>query len=145
MADAAPKPLKLVKLFNNGTSPNEQDGYEKVDSDRVIERFFYPLRWRSFDKMQMETEVVVTLYDFKSFTATETRETINRSGEVIGGPSHTVIPFSAFENKQAIADAHRALTELGGEPASIEALLNEDVTTKKTITPMKAIQLNNRK
>lgn len=143
--DNNPRPLKLVKIFDDSAKPNQQQGYEKVDDDRVLERYFYPLRWRKHDNMQMETAVVVTLFDFKSFTATETRETIDRNGAHIGDMVHTVIPFSAFENRQAIADAHRALTELGGNPAPIDTLLNEDVTVHKNVAPLKTIQLNRKK
>jgi hypothetical protein len=144
MADATnnPRPLKLVKIFDDSSRPNQQQGYEKVDDDRVLERYSYPLRWRNNDNMKIETAMVVTLFDFKSFTATETREVLDRTGGLMGDILHTSIPFSAFENKQAIADAHRALIELGGNPPPIDALLNEDVAVKKPVTTLKAIQLN---
>jgi hypothetical protein len=145
MTSPAERTPKLVKAFAQGRhrlSADAQSGYEKVDDHRVLERCFYPLRWRERDQSPMEMLVTVTLFDFKSFIATVTRETVNRDGALVGAPQHTDIAFESFGNRAAIAEARRALVALGGSPCPIDALLDDDVSVKKPVTPLKPLRLN---
>jgi hypothetical protein len=120
-----PKKLKFVEAFNDATdgrNAQEQTGYEKVDDYRVAERFFHPILWQRFEPQVTIQQVTVTLYDFKSFTATISTMAVDKNLSLQGDVKHTVIPFSAFDNKAALRDAHRALKELGGNPPELEDL-----------------------
>ncbi|MDE1153493.1 MAG: hypothetical protein PW788_13230 [Micavibrio sp.] len=140
-----PKKLKLVQAFDRAKSfrtQQDQTGYEKVDDDRVLERYFQPLLWEKLSSgvtMQLMTS---TLFDFKSYTATVSTMTMNGNQAVQGEPSHVLVPFSAFENKRAIVDAHRALIELGGDPGPIDDIINNELVTRRPIAPMKPAQFS---
>ncbi|MBI1215842.1 MAG: hypothetical protein GC185_08500 [Alphaproteobacteria bacterium] len=140
MADNKKK-LKLVEPFNENTGRTQkmQTGYEKIDDDRVVERYFVPILWTSYSERAQRSQVVTTLYDFKSFTATIYSMTLDRDGDPNGNETQTVVPFAGLENKQAVLDARRALIELGGQPAEVEEYLN--VATTREIKPMRTLQM----
>ena len=137
---AEPKKLKFVEAFNAARgfrSIPMQSGYEKIDSDRVLERYFAPISYELYGEGAKAYAMTTTVFDFKSFTATVTTQQVSQRLEPLTEPAAAIIPFSAFENKMAIEDAHQALTELGGAPAPIEDLLDRSLTTKRAITPLK--------
>jgi len=138
-----PKKLKLIEAFDRNKGyrkAEDQTGYEKVDDERVIERYFHPLLWEKMSSGVTMQLMTATLYDFKSYTATVSTMTLNANQAVQGEPVHVVVPFSTFENKKAIVDAHRALVELGGDPGVIDDIISSDFATKRAITPLKPAQ-----
>lgn len=98
-----------------------------------------PILWTSYSERAQRSQVVTTLYDFKSFTATIYSMTLDRDGDPNGNETQTVVPFAGLENKQAVLDARRALIELGGQPAEVEEYLN--VATTREIKPMRTLQM----
>jgi hypothetical protein len=145
MSSSLPKKLKFVQAFNEqtGRTHETQSGYQKIDDDRVLERYFVPVVLNAYsDKSVDRTQAVTTVYDFKSFMATVYTTALNPNLS-IAGETQVMTPFSAIENKQAVLDARRALIELGGHPAEVEDYLN--VATKRDIKPMGALQLTPKK
>ncbi|MDI1227733.1 MAG: hypothetical protein PSY14_08620 [bacterium] len=140
---AGPKKLKMVEAFDKASglrTGEKQSGYEKVDDMRVVERYFHPVLWSPFESGLTTQAVVATLYDFKSFTAHITTMTIDKSYNLQGAPSHAIVSFRDFDNKQAIRDAHQALTQLGGEPPALEQFSLDDVSTKVSLAAPKTAQ-----
>lgn len=140
---AGPKKLKMVEAFDKAVgmrTGEQQSGYEKVDDMRVVERYFHPILWGRFEAAVTTQSVTTTLYDFKSFTAHITTMTLDKSFTLQGAPSTTIIPFRDFDNKQAIRDAHQALTQLGGEPPALEQFSLDDVSTKISLSAPKTAQ-----
>ena len=143
MAQNPPKKLKMVEAFDKAKGARtveQQTGYEKVDDERVLERYFHPLIWQRFETGVTAQQVTVTLYDFKSFTATVSTQTLDKNLSLQGEVTHHIIPFSQFENRQAIRDAHRALEELGGSPPALEDFTVFDMSTKAPIPMPKTAQ-----
>lgn len=139
-APTPPKKLKFVEAFDKARmrlSSDDQSGYEKVDDMRVLERYFHPVLWQQTDPRVTTQLVTVTLFDFKSFTATITTQPLDRSMNLQGGVDSTLVPFSAFENKDALREAHRALTELGGTPPPLEQITSLDLSTKSPLSAPK--------
>ncbi len=137
---AEPKKLKLIEAFNatkGFRSMAMQSGYEKIDSDRVLERYFAPVIYALYGDSVKSFSMTTTVFDFKSYLATVTTQQISGSFEPLTEPSSAIVPFSGFENKTAIEDAHQALTQLGGDPGSIEDILDRSFSTKRAITPLK--------
>ncbi len=133
---ALPKKLKFVEAFDKAVglrTAEQQTGYEKVDDSRVLERYFHPILWQRLEPQVTTQQVTATLYDFKSFTATVTTMTLDKNFNLQGGISQNVIPFSTFENKMALRDAHRALQELGGDPPPIDDFASLTMSTKGAI------------
>lgn len=118
------KKLKLIEAFDKtkqgGRSAEQQTGYEKVDDQRVVERFFHPLLWQRSEQQLAIQQMTVVLYDFKSFTASVSQMFVDRNLSIQGDVKTSTVPFSAFENKQALREAFRALKELGGDPTPFE-------------------------
>ena len=114
-----------------------QSGYEKIDDDRVLERYFAPVMYELYSNNAKSFAVTTTLFDFKAFQATVTTQQVDMQLKPLTEPASAIVPFSAFENKMAIEDAHQALTELGGTPCSIEDILDRTLATKRGITPLK--------
>ncbi len=140
---STPKKPKMVEAFDKAVgmrTGEQQSGYEKVDEMRVLERYFHPVLWGRFEAAVTTQAVTVTLYDFKSFTAHVTTMTIDKSFNLQGAPSTAIIPFRDFDNKQAIRDAHQALTQLGGEPPALEQFSLDDVSTKVSLAAPKTAQ-----
>lgn len=138
-----PRKLKFVEAFDKAKgrlSQDDQSGYEKVDDQRVLERYFHPVLWQPLEAKVTSQLVTVTLYDFKSFTATISTQTLDKSQTMQSGVTSTIVPFSAFENKDAIRDAHRALTELGGSPPPLEQITSLDFTTKSPLSAPRPAQ-----
>ena len=140
MSDDNKKPLKLVKIFKDALdgSVNVQPvGYEKIDDERVLERYRYTQSYNdgsSFGhdpKLSFLVETVV--YDFKLFRATTTTTLMKAKGYEILHTNVQTTPFSQIENKQAIIDAHRALVELKGNPPSLSDILGYSVKTREDI------------
>ncbi len=140
MTDDTPKPLQMVKIFKDaagGGKTQNQLGYELIDHERVLERVVYSQDYFSsaekFNDLATGYVRVTMAYDFKAFEVrTVTTLTKQRTSTVV----HTDIttkPFSQIENKQAIIDAHRALTELGGTPPPLEDIIRISV---KTLRPL---------
>ena len=139
-APTPPKKLKFVEAFDMVRmllSVDDQAGYEKVDDMRVLEPYFLPVLWLQTDPRVTTQLVTVTLFDFKSFTATITTQPLDRSMNLQGGVDSTLVPFSAFENKDALREAHRALTELGGTPPPLEQITSLDLSTKSPLSAPK--------
>lgn len=118
-----PKKLKFAEAFDKAKgprTPEQQSGYEKVDDQRVLERYFHPVLWQQWEAAVTTQLVTVTLYDFKAFTATVTTMTLDKNLNLQGEVKSSILPFSQFENRKALEDAHRALKELGGDPAPLD-------------------------
>lgn len=133
---APPKKLKFVQAFDKAAgarTSEQQSGYEKVDDNRVLERYFHPILYQRFEKQVTTQQVTVTLFDFSSFTATVTTMTLDKNESLQGAVNTTTIPFSQFENKQALRDAHRALEELGGTPPPLDDFSGLTMATKGAI------------
>lgn len=131
MADPAKKKLKLVDDFE--TSSWRMDGWQKVDDTTVLHRRRVPI---TSDRQS----VMVQIYDFNTFLMTTIVDTKGYNQGELSATSQT-ISFSAIENKQALKDAHQALTELKGSPPHIDVVLDVDVTLDKNVTVRGPIKL----
>lgn len=133
------RPLKLVTAFSS-RQPTEQYGWQKVDDTTVLERKKIPFFATWYDT-ELYT-IQVTVYDFLKFevsTSTQREDHIkNKEGE----PAKTYVKaFSEMEGKQAIRDAHRALTDLKGSPPPLDEIYGIDVILKKDIPVSTPIRL----
>jgi hypothetical protein len=133
------RPLSLVTTFNS-REPMKQYGWQKVDDTTVLERKKIPFfaTWFEADLYTIQ----VTVYDFLKFEVTTMtqREDHIKSREGDEAKSY-VKTFSEMEGKQAIRDAHRALTELKGNPPPLDEIYGIDVVLKKDIPVSSPIKL----
>lgn len=93
------------------------EGFQRLDERMVMYRRYVPVT-RDLNSILMH------VYDFNSYQVTVI---IDTKGYDARGASTAmqVIHFSAFENKQAIKDAHRALCDLGGNPTPLSVILGD--------------------
>ncbi|MEZ0261601.1 MAG: hypothetical protein ACAH80_11370 [Alphaproteobacteria bacterium] len=131
MADPGKKKLKLVDDFE--TASWRMEGWQKVDDDTVLHRRRIPV---TGDR----NGIMLQIFDFNTFQLTTIFDLKGyNTGELSG--SMQVIPFSQIENKQALKDAHQALTDLKGNPPHIDIVLGVDVTLDKNVTVRGPIKL----
>lgn len=138
------KPLPLVTIFKEGNSQRiknsvpgasiPQNGYQLVDAERVLFRQSISLSLEEkyigegcYSVVSPSEMKIVTLYDFHSCFITTMYEHVTKGVRVNAGPP-LVIPFSAVEREEAIYEAHRALTELGGNPPSLDGVIQVKVS-----------------
>jgi hypothetical protein len=125
------RPLKLVTEFNRENA-HKQYGYQFVDETTVLERKKIPVAVYS-NSSDSPWAVMITVYDFNSRqTVTYVQQTFDAEART---PQVFQHPFSAVEGKQAIADAHRALVALGGNPPPLEDVLDAGDLGKTRIRP----------
>lgn len=113
------RPLQLVHHFNKENA-SDQYGWQKVDDTTVLERKKIPVCVFS-NNDNMIWGVWIRMYDFNA------GQVLNYVQQCYDSNARTpeiqTLNFSDIENPQAIADAHRALTELGGHPPALEDVL----------------------
>lgn len=133
------RPLKLATVFN-GDDADKQFGWQKVDELTVLERKMIPFFAPSYEPEIYTLQV--TVYDFLKFEVTTTTQREDKITAKDGGDAKTYVKsFSEVEGKQAIRDAHRALTDLGGTPPSLDEIQGIDVTLKKDMSVTSPIKL----
>ena len=93
------------------------EGYQRLDDRMVMYRRYVPVT-RDLNSILMH------VFDFNAF---QTTVIVDTKGYDAGGAATSLqlIHFSAYENKQAIKDAHRALTDLGGNPPPLSVIFGE--------------------
>ncbi|MBI1215843.1 MAG: hypothetical protein GC185_08505 [Alphaproteobacteria bacterium] len=117
--DPDKRDLSLVTVFNKENC-SAQYGYQKMDDLTVLERKKIPVVVYS-NTDATPWAVMITVYDFNSFqTMTYVQQVYDSEART---PQVFQKDFSAVEGKQAIADAHRALTLLGGNPPPLDKVL----------------------
>lgn len=121
------RPLKLVTEFNQANS-EKQFGWQKMDDVTVLERKKIPVCVFSNSENAL-WGVMITIYDFSSFqTMTYVQQCFDSGART---PTAFRTHFSEIEGKQAIADAHRALTLLGGSPPPLDEVLGFSTIAKE--------------
>lgn len=116
---AEDRPLHLVREFNKENA-NTQYGWQMVDDTTVLERKKIPVC--VFSNSDNEPWAVwIRMYDFNAAQVLNyVQQCYDASART---PEMSVMSFSQIENPQCIADAHRALRELGGQPPALEDVL----------------------
>ncbi|MEZ0261600.1 MAG: hypothetical protein ACAH80_11365 [Alphaproteobacteria bacterium] len=135
------RPLTLVTVFNS-REPQKQYGWQKVDDTTVLERKKIPYYATWFDSDIYALQV--TVYDFLKFEVTtmiQREDRIKGNDKESPDPQTYVKSFSEVEGKQAIRDAHRALTELKGNPPPLEEIYGLDMVLKKDVSVSSPIRL----
>lgn len=116
---AEDRPLRLVRAFNKENA-NGQYGWQMVDDTTVLERKKIPVC--VFSNSESEPWAVwIRMYDFNAGQVLNYVQQCYDSNART--PEMSVLSFSQIENPQCIADAHRALRELGGHPPALEDVL----------------------
>ena len=108
-------PKKELKLVRDEMQKWRLEGYQKLDDSIVIYRRYVPIT-------KELSSILIHLYDFASYQMTVILDSKGyNAGSVSTGMQ--VISFSEIGNKQAIRDAHQALSELGGTPPQLSQVL----------------------
>lgn len=131
MADPAKRKLKLVDEFE--TASWRMEGWQKIDDDTVLHRRRVPIT-------SERKSTLIQIYDFNTFMMTTIVDAKGGGTGEFAVTSQT-IHFSAIENKQALKDAHQALTELKGSPPHIDVVLGVSVTLDKNVTVRSPLKL----
>jgi hypothetical protein len=133
------RPLTLAAAFNRREG-GKQWGWQKVDDTTVLERKRIPY-YADWTEGEIHT-VQTTVYDFLKYEVTTTSQREDHITSKEGEPARTYVrSFSEIEGKQAIRDAHRALTELGGTPPPLDEIQGIDVALRKDIPVSSPIRL----
>lgn len=113
--EAGQRKLKFVSVDSEGYFDGAEVGYQRVDDMTVLERKNVPLSPDS-------NSFLVYVYDFN----TKIMLTIIEQNDEI--KSTTVKPFSEVEGREAIMDAHRALSskKLKGTPPPLDEIFPND-------------------
>ena len=116
----ADKKINDLRLVRDDKEKGERwnfEGYQRLDDRMVMYRRYVPVT-RDLNSILMH------VYDFNAFQVTVI---VDSKGYEAKGASTAmqILHFSQFENKQAIRDAHRALTDLGGNPPALSVILHD--------------------
>lgn len=123
------RPLQLVHHFNKENASG-QYGWQMVDDTTVLERKKIPVCVFS-NNDNMIWGVWIRVYDFNAGQVLNYVQQCYDSNA--RSPEIQTMHFSEVENPQAILDAHRALTELGGHPPALEDVLPTRGLTKPSL------------
>jgi len=128
--DPDKRPLPLVTEFNQENAKG-QFGYQMIDDLTVLERKRLPVN--VYNNSGAEPwAVLITVYDFNSLQAlTYVQQAYDSNART---PQVFRTHFSEIEGRQAIADAHRALTLLGGSPPPLETVMDATGMAKPKIS-----------
>jgi hypothetical protein len=91
------------------------EGFQRLDNKIVMYRRYVPVT-RELNSILMQ------IYDFNAYQMTIVLDA-KGYGSNGAAAAMQVVGFSAVENKQALKDAHQALTDLGGNPPPISVVL----------------------
>jgi hypothetical protein len=109
--------LRLVRDDKEKGERWNFEGYQRLDDRIVMYRRYVPVT-RDLNSILMH------VFDFNS---NQTTVIVDTKGYDARGAATAmqIMHFSQYENKQAIKDAHRALTDLGGHPPSLGVILGD--------------------
>jgi hypothetical protein len=111
MNDGKKKELKLVR---DELQKWRLEGYQKLDDNIVIYRRYLPVT-------KELSSIMIHMYDFASYQMTVILDSKGYNQGI--ATAMQVIAFRDVGNKQAIRDAHQALTELEGAPPPLNQVL----------------------
>lgn len=121
------RPLKLLEGGIDREKP--QFGFQKLDDTTVLERKKIPVCVYS-NTDNAPWGVWIRIYDFQA------NQVLSYVQDVYSNrfaPATQVMNFSSVENPAALRDAHRALVELGGNPAPLDDILGYSHVAKPVI------------
>lgn len=108
--------LRLVRDDREKTERWQLEGYQKLDDNLVMYRRYLPVT-------KELNSIMIHVYDFSTYQQTTI---LDAKGYNSGGAAATTMQVTNFRdlgNKQAIKDAHRALSDLGGSPPCLNDVL----------------------
>lgn len=114
MAEAKRKSeLRLVRDDQRDKSERWQlEGYQKLDDRLVMYRRYIPVT-------KELNSILIHVYDFNSYQMTAILDSKGYNSGGSASASMHVTNFRDLGNKQAVKDAHQALSDLGGEPPAL--------------------------
>lgn len=106
---------KELRLVRDDTAQWQYEGYQRLDDKLVMYRRYVPVT-------KELNSIMIQLFDFNSYLMTIVLDAKGYNSSN-ASTAMQVIPFKDIGNKQAILDAHQALSDLGGKPPSLSDVL----------------------